>query len=196
MRYKETISSKILFEDINGNPTENPVQADRKAAGVNSLPVYQGGFGFDVNYKGFFASTLFTYALDVHRFDFDEESLYDTGSIGQFVVSSDMLNAWTPTNTNTDVPALNATNLGLDDLSDRFLRDASYLRLRNVQVGYSVPNKFLDKTFIKGLSFTLQAENILTFTKWKGFDAESSRRFDSGEYPTPRLYTFGVDLKF
>jgi len=190
------VNGNLLFEDANGNPTENPVQADRRAAGVNRLPVYQGGFGFDFSYKGFFASTLFTYAFDVSRFDFDEESLYDTGSIGQFVVSSDMLNAWTPTNTNTDVPSLGATNLGLDDLSDRFLRDASYVRLRNVQVGYNVPPKFLDKTFIKSLRFTLQGENLLTFTRWNGFDVESTRSFDNGQYPTPRLFTFGADIKF
>lgn len=190
------VNGNLLFEDANGNPTENPVQADRKAAGVNYLPVYQGGFGFDFDYKGFFASALFTYAFDVERFDYDLESLYDTGSIGQFVVSPDMLNAWTPTNTNTNVPALNATNLGLDDLSDRFLVDASYIRVRNIQVGYNIPQRFLDKSFIKSMSLTLQGENLYNFTKWKGFDPESNRREDYASYPTPRLFTFGVDIKF
>jgi len=189
-------TGNLLFEDANGNPTENPVQADRKAAGVNYLPVYQGGFGFDFDYKGFFASALFSYAFDVERFDYDLESLYDPNSIGQFVVSPDLLNAWTPTNTNTDVPALNASNLGLDDLSDRFLRDASYIRVRNIQVGYNVPKRFLDKTFIQSMSFTLQGENLYNFTKWKGFDPESNRREDYASYPTPKLFTFGLDVKF
>ena len=190
------VNGNLLFEDANGNPTENPVQADRRAAGVNYLPVYQGGFGFDFEYKGFFTSALFTYAFDVERFDYDLESLYDTGSIGQFVVSSDMLNAWTPVNTNTSVPSLNASNLGLDDLSDRFLKDASYIRIRNIQVGYNVPQRFLDKTFIKSLSFTLQGENLYNFTKWNGFDPESNRAEDYASYPTPKLFTFGLDVKF
>lgn len=190
-------NGNLLFEDINGNPTEAPTAADRKSANVNYIPSYQGGFGFDFQYKGFFASTLFTYAFDVARFDFDLESLYDgPGNLGQFNVSDDLLNAWTPTNTNTDVPALNAANLGLDDDSDRFLRDASYVRVRNVQIGYRMPSKFLKDTFITDLSFTLQGENLYNFTKWQGFDPESDRSADQAQYPTAKLFTFGLDVKF
>jgi hypothetical protein len=62
-----------------------------------------------------------------------------------FAVSADILNAWTPTNTNTDVPSWNAANIDAADISDRFLQDASFIRLRNLGVGYSVPSKFLKK---------------------------------------------------
>lgn len=189
-------NGNLLFESAAGTPTETPVQADKRAAGRNYLPKYQGGFGFDFSVKGFFVSTLFTYAFDVLRFDSDLANLYSTGNIGQFNVTDDLLNAWTPTNTNTNVPSLNAANLGLGDTSDRFLQDASYIRMRNVQVGYNVPQKFLKNTFMSSVSFTLQGENLVTFAKWKGFDVESSRALDVYQYPTPRLYTFGVDVKF
>lgn len=189
-------NGNLLFESANGTPTESPVAADKKAVGLNYIPKYSGGFGFDFNYKGFFASTLFTYAFKVVRFDDDLNSLYDPGAIGQFVVSANMLNAWTSTNTNTDVPSLSATNLGVGDSSDRFLVDASYVRLRNVQIGYAVPKKYLGNSFITDLSFSLQAENIYTFTKWKGFDPESDRALDYAQYPTPKLYTFGLQVKF
>ncbi len=189
-------NGNLLFESANGTPTESPVAADKKAAGLNYVPVYSGGFGFDLNYKGFFASTLFTYAYKVVRFDYDMSSLYSRGNIGNFVVSSDMLNAWTPTNTNTDVPALSAGNLSVGDLSDRFLRDASFVRLRNVQIGYNVPKKYLGNSFITDLSFTLQGENLYNFTKWQGFDPESDRTADNYQYPTPKLYTFGLQVKF
>ena len=190
------VNGKLLFEDAAGNPTESPVQADKKRAGINNQPRFQGGFGFDFSYKGFYASTLFTYAFEVSRFDSDLSNLYSVGNIGQFNVTDDLLNAWTATNTATDVPSLNASNLGLGDTSDRFLRDASYIRMRNIQVGYNVPQKFLKDTFVSSLSFSLQGENLLTFTKWQGFDVESSRTLDVYQYPTPRLYTFGVDVKF
>lgn len=189
-------NGNLLFEDANGNPTENPVQADRKAAGVNNIPVYQGGFGFDFDYKGFFASTLFTYAFDVKRFDNDYAGLLDKGSIGQFTVSNELLNAWTSTNTNTNIPAINSSNAGLSDQSDRFLVDASYIRVRNIQIGYNVPNKFFERTFVRSLSFVLQGENLYNFTKWKGFDPESDRLADYASYPTPKIFTFGLDLKF
>jgi hypothetical protein len=107
-----------------------------------------------------------------------------------------MLNAWTATNTNTNVPSTSASNLGLSGTSNRFLRDASYIRMRNIQVGYNFPQKFLKNTFMSALSFSLQGENLLTFTKWQGFDVESSRTLDVYQYPTPRLVTFGVDIKF
>ena len=190
------VNGNLLFEDATGNPTETPVSFDRKATGKNFVPVYQGGFGFDFQYKGFFAASTFTYALDVYRFDADEENLFDIANIGQFRNSRQMLNAWTSTNTNTDVPSLDATNLPSTGDSDRFLRDASYLRLRNAQLGYRVPAKLLRGTFINSLAFTLQGENLFTVTKWKGFDAESNRTSDFYQYPTPKIYTFGVDIKF
>jgi hypothetical protein len=192
-------NGNLLFTAADGSLTENPsADTDRKATGKSSIPIYQGGFGFDLDYKGFFASTNFTFVQDVYRFDFDLEGLYDStsGQLGQFVVSDDLLNAWTPTNTNTNIPSLNAANQGLAANSDRFLKDASYVRLRYLQVGYRLPKKFLEKTFMTGLSFYVQGENLYTWTKWQGFDAESNRTADQGQYPTPRIMSFGVDIKF
>lgn len=191
-------NGNLLFLDINNNVTENPnPETDRRRTGKNDIPVYQGSFGFDFDYKGFYASSTFTYAAKTYRLDFDLDGLYDPGQLGQFVVSSDMLDAWTPDNTNTDVPSLNATNrdIGTND-SDRWLIDASYIRLRNAQVGYRVPKRFLEKTFMTGLSFYMQGENLYTWSKWRGFDAESNRAADQAQYPTPRIISFGVEVKF
>ena len=189
-------NGNLLFETANGGVTETPTDADRKLTGKNSQPVYQGGFGFDFQYKGFFASTNFSFVAKVYRFDYDLAGYFDPGNLGTFNVSSQLLNAWTPTNTNTNIPALNAANLGLASNSDRFIRDASYVRLRNVQVGYELPKKFYQGTPIQKIAFTLQAENLVTFTKWQGFDAESNRPNDQYQYPTPRIYTLGLDVKF
>ena len=68
--------------------------------------------------------------------------------------------------------------------------------MRNAQLGYRVPKANLKKLFISDLSFTLQGENLVTFTKWQGFDAESNRSADFYQYPTPKIYTFGIDIKF
>lgn len=189
-------NGNLLFEDKDGNPTESPVGADRKALGKNNLPRYQGGFGFDLDYKGFFMSSTFTFAQDVVRYDFDLSNLYSPGNIGTFNVTDDLLNAWTATNTGSNIPSLRAANLSAQNLSDRFIKDASYVRLRNVQVGYRVPKEFLAKTFLTDVSFTLQGENLFNITKWQGFDPESSRVSDVYQYPTAKQFTFGVDLKF
>jgi TonB-dependent starch-binding outer membrane protein SusC len=189
-------NGNLLFQSKLGGVTENPIEDDRIETGKNYLPVYQGGFGFDFDYKGFFLATTFTFAQKVWRFDFDEESLYQQSGIGDFKKSADLINSWTPTNKSSNLPSIIAKNEGQDDISDRFLRDASYIRLRNAQIGYVVPSKFIERTFIKALSFTLQGENIFNITKWKGFDPESSRTNDSRQYPTAKIYTFGLDLKF
>jgi len=189
-------NGNLLFEDINGNPTESPKDSDRRLMGVNRLPKYQGGFGFDLNVKNFFVSSLFTFAAKLKRFDYDMSGFYNPNNLAAFNVDNDLLNAWTPTNTNTGVPSLKAANFGLQGNSDRFLVDASYIRLRNVQVGYRIPKKYLEGTFINDMSITLQGENLVTWTKWRGFDVESPNASDQQRYPTPRVVTFGFDIKF
>ncbi|MCX8532191.1 SusC/RagA family TonB-linked outer membrane protein [Chryseobacterium luquanense] len=189
-------NGNLLFEDANGNPTETPGTADLKPLKYGFNPRFQGGFGFDLDYKGLFVNTTFTYVANVYRYDYDLASVMDPTNLGTFNVSADLLNAWTPTNTNTNIPSLKAENLSYDGLSDRFLKDGSYLRLRNVQVGYNVPKSLISNTFINSISITLQAENLVTWSKWKGFDAESNIGSDQGRYPSPKTYTLGFDIKF
>ena len=191
-------NGNLLFLTQDNQLTETPQEGDRRLTHKSRVPVYQGGFGFDFDYKGFFVTTNFTFAQKVWRFDFDLEGLYDStpAGLGQFVVSSDLLNAWTPDNTDTDVPSLDASNLGEAANSDRFLRNASYVRMRYAQIGYRVPAKFLEKTFMSNLTFFVQGENLYTWTAWQGFDAESNRFADQGQYPTPRIVTLGLDLRF
>lgn len=190
------LNGELLFEDANGNATETPTAADLKGSGKTNLPQYFGGFGFDFEYKGFFASTLFTYAAKVWRYDADLDTLYDPSNLGQFTVTSDLLNAWTPTNTGSQVPALTAANLAASGDSDRFIKDASFVRLRNAQLGYRVPKKLLAGTMFSDLSLTLQGENLFNHTKWQGFDPESDRTLDQYQYPTPKIYTLGLDVRF
>ena len=190
-------NGNLLFVDRNGNLTENPTDADRRGTSKSINPDYQGGFGFNSSYKGFFFDALFVFAEGAYAFDVDYDGLMDIRNATNFPVSTDLFNAWTPTNTNTNVPSLTATNYDAgSDLSDSFFRDASYLRLRNVSIGYNVPSKFLDKTFLKAVKFRVQAENFLTFTNWKGFDPESLVTARTGYYPTPRIVTFGLDVNF
>ncbi|HNP32218.1 MAG TPA: SusC/RagA family TonB-linked outer membrane protein [Flavobacterium sp.] len=189
-------NGNLLFEDINGNPTENPTDADRRKTNKNYLPKIQGGFGFNSSYEGFFLDATFVYAEDFYKFDSDLISLMDIRNVDPFPVSRDLFNAWTPTNTTSHIPSWDATNYDSGDISDRFLRDASYIRLRNITFGYDVPAKFLKQTFIKGCRFRIQGENLITWTKWKGFDPETFTTGDTGYFPTPKVYTFGVDINF
>jgi hypothetical protein len=159
--------------------------------------LYQGGFGFDSSYKGFFLTTNFSYAAEVYRIDFDLQGLQNpTNNVGVFNVSADLLNAWTVDNRVTDIPALRAANYAAQNNSDRYLVDASYVRLRFASFGYDVPKKLLERTPFKTVKAFIQGENLVTFSKWRGWDAESPRTADQYQYPTPKIFSVGLQLEF
>ncbi|WP_350293888.1 SusC/RagA family TonB-linked outer membrane protein [uncultured Croceitalea sp.] len=193
-------NGNLLFLDANGNETENPdVDTDRVFLGTNLAPDYQGSFGFDLNYKGLFLSTQWNYAIGVDRLDNDLAGFSDPSNIGTFRATGDLLRAWTPDNTDTDVPSLTATNIALDGNSDRFLQSADFLRLRFATAGYDVPKKFIEKTGLTRARIFVQGENLLTFTPWRGFDPETVNTFDPGRsrlYPTPKVFSVGLEVGF
>jgi len=188
----------LLFLDINDNLTETPdPEADRVFTNKKVTPDYQGSFGFDMDYKGFFLSTAFNYIIGSYRYDFDYSGFVDPSAIGQFRHSRDILRAWTPTNRNTDIPALNAPGLSTYT-GDRFLFNSDYLRLRNVTFGYNVPQKHLTGIKAIGLKSAkafFTGENLVTFTGWRGNDAEGFDE-DQNRYPTPRIISLGLVLGF
>jgi len=189
-------NGNYLFYDKDGNTTETPVDEDRVWTGKSSLPVYQGAFGFDFEHKGFFASASFTFAKDVWRFDNDYFFFTQPSFIGQNNMSGEVRDYWTPTNTGAEFPSLTARNLDYIGDSDYYVKDASYIRLRYATLGYNFNKKDLSFLKLSGLRVYAQAENLVTWTKWKGWDAESNRGVDLGQYPTPRTVSFGVEVQF
>lgn len=191
-------NGNLLFLDADGNVTETVGDADRRKSGKSNLPKHQGSFGFNASYKGFFLNTQFSYSYGQHRFDFDLTNLSDPTVIGVFNVTNDLADAWdATTNPDGNYPSLNATNLALGDtFSDRWIRDASYVRLKVLTFGYNVPAKFLEKTAISSLRLYTLMENYVTWTKWRGFDPEAFDPSNQGGYPAPKALTFGVDIQF
>jgi TonB-linked SusC/RagA family outer membrane protein len=189
-------NGNLLFYDKNGDLTETPNDTDRKFTGKSYIPKYQGGFGFDADYKGFFLTASFTYVIDAYRFDYDLANLQDPDDMGNFNKSTDLLRYWTPDNRVTDIPSLFANNTSYSSFSDRNIKDASYLRLRYANLGYNFSKELLEKTPFTHVRTYVQAENLLTWSKWRGFDAESNRPADQSQYPTPKTISFGLELEF
>jgi TonB-linked SusC/RagA family outer membrane protein len=189
-------NGNLLFLAADGSLTETPGDEDRRFIDKNFIPTYQGGFGFDANYKGFFVNANFSFVADIARFDFDLANLSAPEIIGQYPGTTDFLDAWSSTNTDSNYPSLTATNTTFDGISDRFLRDASYVRLKNLVFGYEVPKKYLDKTFLSGVKVYMQGENLMTWTKWRGFDPENLNASSQGSYPSPQTVSFGLDVQF
>ena len=188
-------NGNLLFEDIDGNITEDLGVNDQRATGLNAYPDYQGSFGFDAEWKNFFVTTQFNYAVGVDRYDFDYSGFLDPTAIGQFRHSRDILAAWQQPGDITNIPSLTATNLDDESLSDRHLRSADYLRLRFMQVGYNVPKSLTDKVGFSYVRAFISGENLITWSPWKGLDAEGSGSAQAG-YPTPKTFSIGLEFGF
>lgn len=110
------------------------------------------------------------------------------------VLSPEMVNAWTPNNTEGTIP--NPNNTVNYYVSSRFLENGDYFRLKDLQIGYSLPKSVLGTKGLKNCRFYAQISNLFTITKYKGFDPEVSGGVDFGNYPQSRTFLFGVNITY
>ncbi|MFE3847391.1 SusC/RagA family TonB-linked outer membrane protein [Flavobacterium sp. LB3P45] len=192
----------VKFVDINGDGRIS--DTDRDFSGSSSWPTLQTGLQLAANYKNFDLSAQFVGVFGNEIFNSVRQQL-DSYQNTNF--RSDV-NPWTPTNTNTSDPRIGvATNdQGLVDngrfSSDRWLEDGSYLRLRNIQLGYSFEDSLLKKLKMTGLRVYATGQNLFTITKYSGLDPDVQgngileRGVDNGNWPSNRILAFGVNLEF
>ena len=110
------------------------------------------------------------------------------------VLSPIMTDAWTADNPDGSIP--NPRNTVNYYVSDRFLESGNYFRLKDLQIGYSLPKSILGSKGLKSCRFYAQCSNVFTVTKYKGFDPEVSGGVDYGNYPQSRTFIFGVNLTY
>ena len=189
-------NGNFLFRDKNGNATEAPTASDRVLTGKTVYAPYTGGFGLDVDYKGFYLTSLFSFQAGGWSYDNMNLWLNNPSYFHRYNPTREMLNAWRPDNTNTDVGSLTAKNFGLLSSSDKYLRKTDYIKLKNITIGYNVNKELLRDLPVKSLKVYLMAENLVTWTGWKGFDPEPIRSASLGIYPNTRTYSLGLNLEF
>lgn len=144
---------------------------NRVATG-NLMPKAYGGFGTTLNAYGFDLSLSFAYQFGGKIYDNTYARLMHgfSSSYAGNNWHKDIRNAWTPENTNTDVPRLNSSDSYTNSQSDRFLISSNYLSLNNITVGYSFPKKLVNKMFLSELRLYFAAENVAVWTARKGLD--------------------------
>jgi TonB-linked SusC/RagA family outer membrane protein len=189
-------NGKPLYYDSTGNLTETFSDDNRVLMDKSADPTYTGGFGTDVQYKGFFLNGFFSFAADQWRTNGSLALLTNAADAINSNQAVQVLDAWQQPGDITAIPDFNSGASRLN-ATDRYLEDASFLRLRNVSIGYNLTPKTLEKIkFINGLRVYVQGTNLLTWSKWRGFDPESTFTSSFFDYPTPRQFTAGVELKF
>jgi len=188
---------------------------DHRVFAGSVMPDYIGGFNTAAEYKGFDLSVLFTYVIGGNIYDNSGKYQFMGVSKKNWNFREDFYDRWTKPGDVARYPRLttDATNypgLPSEDQfnSTMFLHDASYLRLRELSLGYSLSRTTLDKLKIRSLKFYLSGSNLLTFTKYPGGDPEITRDFENPQdrnlspnvtyltAPTQKTFVFGINLGF
>ena len=182
-----------LWYDKDGNITNELRDEDKVMIGKTYHAPWQGGFGTALSWKGLSLSAQFSWVGD--RWMLNNDRYFDESN-GRFMTynqSSRLLNRWKQPGDITDIPRHGEYT----EFDSRLIEDASFLRLKNLMLSYSLPKNILKKTgFIRGLRVYAQGQNLLTFTNFSGLDPEGTTNLYAAQYPMSRQYTFGLDLMF
>ncbi len=198
-----TSPGDIKFRDLNG---DGRVTADDRTFLGSYLPDFSYGLNWSGNYKNF-DFTLYIQGVQGNLV-YNGTKVIGQGMLRLFNATTDVLDAWTPQNTNTDVPrAVSGDPNQNSRTSDRFLEDGSYLRIKNLSIGYTLPQgkmSGLTNDVVNSLRIYVSSQNLLTFTGYTGYDPEVGSRFgnlltqgiDYGLFPQARTFMAGVNIGF
>lgn len=163
----------------------------------SSLPDLYGGLTNTFRYKNLSFSFLITYSLGGKILDNDVTFLMHTGTSAGRAWHTDMLDRWTPQNTNTDIPKLTTANTNWTAASTRWLYDASYARLKSVNLSYSLPKSLMDRAHLNNVTIYVQGDNLITVFGHKGMDPEQSVGGTTYyRYPANKAVSAGINLNF
>ena len=157
-------------------------------------PNMNGGFGFTASWKGLSLNADFAFVLNKYMLNIDYQFSTNNANAKQgFNQSRDMLKMWKKPGDITDIPSLATENV----FDTRVLQNASFLRLKNLTLSYSLPQQWMQATrFFDSVRIYATARNLFTATKYKGGDPEKDGNISLGFYPGTRQYMLGVEVSF
>jgi len=162
--------------------------------GIERYPWLNGGFGFNAGYEGFYTSVDFTFSKGKYMINNDRYFFENPTTFAGFNQASTVLDYWTTPGQIARFPSLNQQFTQFDS---RLIEDASFIRLKSLQVGYNFKKNLLEKTrVIKGARVFFLARNLLTFTKYTGPDPEADTNVSLGVNPNTKQVGFGLQLTF
>ena len=187
-------------KDGNGNVTGQEKTDDYSKATYHlcgtALPDVYGGFGTSVSWKGFDLSVEFAYQLGGKVYDstYQSEMSFTRG----MTFHSDMLNAWTPDNTKTNIPRMQYGDKYTASTSDRWLTSASYLSLQNINLSYTLPKSLISRIGLQNLRLYVTGDNLWLWSKRQGLDPRQSiaGSSTSAYYSPIRTISGGLSVTF
>lgn len=182
----------IKFADIDGNGVIN--DNDKTYIG-SPIPKFSYGVNLSGAYKGFDLSVFMQGVQGVDKYN-DAKKITDFDS-RPFNSSTAVLNSWTGPGTSNTMPRVSTTDTGVSRVSSLYVEDASYFRLKNVELGYSFGDLIKKmKLGVQDVRFYVSGQNLFTSTKYTGLDPESIDQIDMGTYPQSKAFLFGVNVRF
>ena len=162
--------------------------------GKSYYPNMNGGFGFTASWKGLSLNADFAFVLNKYMLNMDYQFSTNNANAKQgFNQSRDMFKMWKKPGDITDIPSLATENV----IDSRILQNASFLRLKNLTLSYSLPQQWMQTTrFFDSVRIYATARNLFTATKYKGGDPELDGNIALGFYPSTRQYMLGVEVSF
>ncbi len=185
----------MKYADLSGPAGKPDGVIDENDITVIGSPYPKMSFNVNgnVSYKGFDLNIVFNGLSGISRYlsNNGQQPMNDdvTNSLAYWI------NRWTPTNPSTKLPRVGGVNN--NKVSSFYLEDAAYFRMRNLEIGYTIPVSFTKKYLIQKFRVYLSGQNLLTFTKMKNYDPERVNNTNTDQVtPLYKVYTFGVNLKF
>ena len=167
-------------------------ESDRTALG-NPFPWLTYGINLSAEWKGLDLSLFFqgVYGNEIYN----AVRLRTEGTGNEATLSTTMRDVWTESNPDGSIPNPNGSAMNRED-SDRFIEDGSYLRLKNLQIGYTFPQKWTSRIGMSRLRIYLSGSNLFTITRYTGYDPEVGGGVDYGNYPQSRTFMLGLNINF
>ena len=206
----EYVATEITGDNLNnitiidGVPYSYVTNYAKKEFHGSSIPPVYGSFNIGVTWKQLSFGALFTYQLGGKVIDYNYQSLMGAGSTPRSF-HADALNSWTAEDATAesaiwtgDIPVLNY-NLSsqVNTTSSRWLTSASYICLKNLNIAYELPKRWVSKLELQGVGISLTCENLFTKTARKGMNPQQT--FNGTQYNylvTPRVFSFGLNVRF
>ena len=188
----------VLFVDVN---KDGKLDSNDRCRIGNPIPDIIYGINVGMAWKGFDLNLQFGGTIGNEIFNAMRYYTYFPNDITN--KDRALLNYWTPNNTNTDIPRLTATDVNDNDrFSDMYVENGTYFRLRNAQLGYTLPTALSQKVKLQKVRFYVSGQNLFTLSSYSGMDPEVgqssslSRGIDYGIYPQNISFTGGINVTF
>ena len=184
--FGQPVLGDLMYKDVNG---DKKVNSDDRVILGSSFPKWNFGLNLSASYKGFDISALLQGAADVKAMTPSTVAyaFYNGGKVAE-----KHLDSWSEKNPNGSMPRLSMSNSSNKTTSSFWVTDASYVKMRNFQVGYTINPNFLKKYDISRLRVYCSIDNLFTITSFEGTDPEAT----GNVHPLTRSYSFGLNLSF